>query len=492
MDRYININGKQVESNGYEYLNVAMYFYIEGYGFFRSEYPSLQNDGDSESKEITAYSIEKEVFNADWVGLKINTAEEDSQEMLIEGNVTGYAMPINLISFHNPYDPRFSLIEILISKIPLWSVGYIDPYIYRKRDDNGEFIQAVKKDEDGTDIPLTHTFSGTRWVYNEEGEFVQEEGTWTEPKYELRSVGVYDEDNVSIYSFLTSTLGPKIGALFFFDTEHRVIHALSKYFLENADATFDTGIYIGFRNLANSVQLSVDEDSIATRVNCSGDEDLTFLDLNYGSTRLIDLSYFAHEPYMTEETAAKVIAWQQMIEDARPEYRVLAEQAIDLNAEISEITYRVPSDEDYWQHWDDMNEEALNKSLAYFREELYVLQEAVDDTPRYDADGKYVPYNQGKTDEYYETKMVLAGHNFDGYGTYYEIVTYIIPNIEIALNNLTLLPTDPRYQDYIEQLNYDWELYGIVELEAQIKNLENQFRLLKDYYGNEWPATETE
>ena len=89
--------------------------------------------------------MEKEVFNTDWVGLKINTAEEDSQEMLIDGNVTGYAMPINLISFHNPYDARFSLIEILIRKTPLWNVGYIDPYLYRKTDDDGNFIQATKK-----------------------------------------------------------------------------------------------------------------------------------------------------------------------------------------------------------------------------------------------------------------------------------------------------------------------------------------------------------
>ena len=117
------------------------------------EYPSLSNDGTSESKDITAYSIEKEVFNTDWVGLKINTAEEDSQEMLIDGNVTGYAMPNNLISFHNPYDKRFSLLHILISKIPLWDVGYVDPHIYLKTDDNGDFIQSTKKSPEGLDVP---------------------------------------------------------------------------------------------------------------------------------------------------------------------------------------------------------------------------------------------------------------------------------------------------------------------------------------------------
>jgi len=28
VDRYVNIDGKLVESNGYEYLNVAMYYHV--------------------------------------------------------------------------------------------------------------------------------------------------------------------------------------------------------------------------------------------------------------------------------------------------------------------------------------------------------------------------------------------------------------------------------------------------------------------------------
>lgn len=75
VDRYVNVNGNYIQSNGYELLDVAMYYHVEDYGYFRSEYPLLRNDGDFEKKEITAYSIEKEVFNVDWVNLKINTAE---------------------------------------------------------------------------------------------------------------------------------------------------------------------------------------------------------------------------------------------------------------------------------------------------------------------------------------------------------------------------------------------------------------------------------
>lgn len=467
-----------------------MYLHVEDYGFFRMEYPALRNDGTKETKDVTAYSIEKEVFNTDWVGLKINTAEQDSQEMLIEGNVTGYAMPINLISFYNPYDERLSLLNILISKTPLWSVGYVDPYIYRKTNDAGEFVQATKKSTTGQDIPQTFSSSG-RWTYNDNCEFVYDDTPKQEPKYELKSVGIYEEDNISIYAFLTSTLGPKVGCLFFFDTQRRLIHAVSKYSLEHDDTKYDTGIFVGFRNLANTVDLSVEEDSVVTRVNCEGGEGLNFLDLNYGSTRLYDLSYFAHEPYMTEETAAKVLAWQELIESKRAEYKELAAEAIRINDEIADLTLRVPADENYWKNWDGLNEEALNKSLAYYRNEIALLQESVDNDPRYDSDGKYVPYNQGKTDEWYETRLAAEENGYGGYGTYFETVTYIIPNILVALNNLNLVSTDPNYQEPNRNVEYDWELYGIVELEAQIKNLTNQFDSIKNYYGSEWPDVET-
>lgn len=467
-----------------------MYLHVEDYGFFRMEYPALRNDGTKETKDVTAYSIEKEVFNTDWVGLKINTAEQDSQEMLIEGNVTGYAMPINLISFYNPYDERLSLLNILISKTPLWSVGYVDPYIYRKTNDAGEFIQATKKSTTGQDIPQTFSSSG-RWTYNDDCEFVYDDTPKQEPKYELKSVGIYEEDNISIYAFLTSTLGPKVGCLFFFDTQRRLIHAVSKYSLEHDDTKYDTGIFVGFRNLANTVDLSVEEDSVVTRVNCEGGEGLNFLDLNYGSTRLYDLLYFAHEPYMTEETAAKVLAWQELIESKRAEYKELAAEAIRINDEIADLTLRVPADENYWKNWDGLNEEALNKSLAYYRNEIALLQESVDNDPRYDSDGKYVPYNQGKTDEWYETRLAAEENGYGGYGTYFETVTYIIPNILVALNNLNLVSTDPNYQQPNRNVEYDWELYGIVELEAQIKNLTNQFDSIKNYYGSEWPDVET-
>jgi hypothetical protein len=48
-----------------------------------------------------------------------------------------------------------------------------------------------------------------------------------------------------------------------------------------------------------------------------------------------------------------------LIERSRPEYKVLAAQAVELNDQIHDITYKVPSDDDYWKQWNGMNEEGL-------------------------------------------------------------------------------------------------------------------------------------
>lgn len=518
VDRFVTINGKRVQSNGYEWLNIAMYVYLEDIGYFRMEYPAANNDGNHESKSVTAYSIEKETFNVDWTGVKINTAQPDSLEMIVtdsNGNLynqTEYKTPINLISFYNPYDPQLSFLDVITSKLPIWKVGYVDPLIYMRTDDNGDFIPARDKsvvvdptkdpDDETRYATKTFTFTGDKWDIDENGDFYCiQDTTWTDFQYELRSIGMYEQDNVSIYAFLTSVIAPKLECLIFFDTEKRLIHAISKKQLQEQDSRYDTGVFIGFRNLANSVDINVNEDSIITRLNCVGADDLRFDEINYGSSRLIDLSYFDGEPWMDQDLAEKVRAYQQWVSDNRAAYKQIAVDAANIQRQINDITFLRPSDEDYWKQWDEMNEEGLRESLALYQKERNALQESVDNNPQYDADNKYIPYNtngtidgsipigQPKTDQWYMSQLTDTDKNgYGGYATYYQIVTYIIPNIEAALNNLYLTATSDEKMEYIKQLDYDWDLYGINALQDEIKNLEQQYESLKKDYGDPWPS----
>ena len=82
VDRYINVDGELVESNGYEYLHNHMELLLPQIGYFQMQEPEVINEGQDEYKSITAYSCDKELADKDYFGLKVNTGEADSLEYL--------------------------------------------------------------------------------------------------------------------------------------------------------------------------------------------------------------------------------------------------------------------------------------------------------------------------------------------------------------------------------------------------------------------------
>ena len=50
VDRYINVDGSYVESNGYDLLHVYMELYLEDIGYFQMQEPAISNDGYAERK----------------------------------------------------------------------------------------------------------------------------------------------------------------------------------------------------------------------------------------------------------------------------------------------------------------------------------------------------------------------------------------------------------------------------------------------------------
>lgn len=427
VDRYILVNGELIESNGYELLDIYLNLYLEDIGYFQMQTPQTTNDGFKEIKSITAYSLEKEWEQHDWVGFKVNTGEEDSLEQLAEDNINELGFVKEFVQFYRPDKQDLSLVHLLLTKMTGWSV----------------------RDEDIDPI------------------------LWTK-------VSRFESDNSSIYALATSVIAPKMECIFLFDTINRRVKAISKERLN--DYTFDTNIFIGFRNLASLVDVEVDEDSVFTRFNVRGDDDLKFLDVNYGDMRAVDYSYFLHEPYMNSELATKIQTWLDWRDDNRDSYINLSRQAAEINEDIKETQYRVPNDGVDWSQWDNMTEELLNENLRYYNAELTFLQVSVDPNPIYDSEGNYIPwknqYNEIDHDRYLQYLYSLA-NGYGGYYTYYEILNYIIPNIEIAIDNLDV-PEDEK-QDYIKTYETNWDLYGIIELEGKRDDYKHRLDMLSNY-----------
>lgn len=430
VDEYIIVNGKKQKSLGYDQLIPYMTLYLEDIGMFQMQQPTQQNDGNGETKSIVAYSLEKEFEDTNWINFKCNTGEKDSLEQLVEGNLNDLGFAINFVTFYNKENHDLSFIHLLLSKMPGWSV-----------------------DDDDIDEVL-----------------------WD------RKIPSITQDNTNLYSLCCSTIAPRMSLLFLFDTIHRKIKAIAKENLN--DKKYETSVFITYRNLAKSVEIQTDEDSIFTRFNVRGDNDLNVLNCNYGDYYIYNLDYFTCSPYMSDELQEKVKTWTKYRYDNREAYIQICKNRADANQKLNDIIYRNPSDELNIKQWDDMNEDGLNESLKYYDALITSLQISVD--PDWDSSNKdfstYVPWKKsdGTIDhDRYLEKLKNLDDGYGGYYTYFDIINYIIPNIKIAISNLN--KTDDQKAEYIKDWETNWDLYGTSELDALKKKYDSQLETLSNY-----------
>ncbi len=428
VDRFIVVDGQQVVSAGYEDLKAYMYLFIDEIGYFQIQAPTQQYDGNEEYKTVTAYSAEKEFEDKDWLGFKVNTGESDSLEYLASNNVNELGFAKNYVTVVNA-NKELSLLDIILSKMSFWSIGEFDRIM------------------------------------------------------EILKVPNISLENSNLYAILTTEVGPRLGILFTFDFLHCKINAHSRNALD-----IDTGIFIGFRNLAKSVNISVNEDSIFTRFRIRGDNDLTIRDWNYDDERYDDLSYFLGEPYMEESLAQKIRDYYAFRDANRETYANLSKEVTSLNEKIIDKKYKTPSDESYWKNWSNMNEEGLNENLGYYRSLLESLQIAIDDRSNSE---KYINYGteaqqynpvkkNGQVDhDWYLNKYYAVIDQYGGYYTYIEIINYIIPYIELALDNLNKPNREKRKPE--NDATENWELYGLIELQGKLEEYEDKLISLSDF-----------
>lgn len=434
VDEYIVIKGKKQKSLGYDMLLPYMTLYLEDIGMFQMQKPTEQNDGNGETKSIVAYSLEKEFEDRNWINFKCNTGEKDSLEQIAENNLNELGYAKEFVTFYNKNKHDLSFIHLLLEKMPGWSV-----------------------DDDDIDSLL-----------------------WD------RKIPSITQDNINLYSLCCSTIAPRMNLLFLFDTIHRKIKAVAKENLN--DKKYESTVFITYRNLAQSVEIQTDEDSIFTRFNVRGDNDLNVLNCNYGDYYIYNLDYFTCLPYMSNVLQEKVKAWVKYRDDNRESYIQIAKNRADANQKLNDIIYRNPSDDLNIKQWDDMSEDGLNESLKYYNSLITSLQVSVD--PDWDSSNKdfstYVPWKKsdGSVDhDKYLEKLKNLENGYGGYYTYYDILNYIIPNIEIAISNLN--KTDDQKSEYVKDWETNWDLYGTIELDGLQKKYKTELETLEGY-AKDW------
>lgn len=428
VQKYVTYFGKQYESNGYEWLGNLTRIYVENIGWFIMRQPDINHDGISETKEVKAESCDIEFAQRDLVGFKVNCGTTDSYEMLDPDNVekdeyTGVEFAKEQIKFHNPNNPKLSLLDILIKESGMtdWTVGYVDT--------------IAKK--------------YTEYI---DGNIVETEVLLAD------EIPYFDIDSTSVHRFFTQDVEKYFECLILFDIEKKQINA---YRVENVGK--DTNIHIGFRNLQNSNSITVDESSIYTRFNVRGGGNLNIRYINFGLDQIENIEYFLNTKYLPEELIEKYKLWLSDVENVRYDYIDLSRKYNEQLEIISELKDRVPLDA-CSTDWDSFSLEELQQKKQDYEAQKLAIEKMFTD-----ADGN-VDYNALQASD-------LASD-------YNQIINVIIPNIETAIWNKDIVSEDDK-RDSVEDT--DWSHYGLDELYAKMQSYEGQrSALIKSGYNVPW------
>lgn len=420
--------GQLVESNAYNWLSKFMKLYVTGIGWFIMDSPTTHGTGTKEYKTVTAQSVQSEYAQIPLDGWKVNCGTTDSLEMLVDGNVEeieGVEFAKEQIKFYNEKNHQLSLVNILVEKVPGWKVGYVDniPKEY-KTIENGEVI--------------------TKSIHLKD------------------EIGKFDLDYSDVYSFLTQEFEKFFNCIVEFDYENLIVNF---YRVENFGK--NTNITIGFRNVENSNEVTIDEENIFTKIRVSGANDLGIEQCNGGSNYLFKLDKFwLNNKFLSDPTIEKYKKWETFCVQARIDYTALSKEWNIQQDKISELYIRIPTGDCDPDKWDKLSDtELLTLKKDYEAQKLGYEKLYVDEEGNFD---------------------INALNASPDANIYHQIVDTILPNIQIEIDNRKL-PTSEGEKDFIEEYLTNWKYYGINELEIKLKSYQDQAKLLaKSHYDLTW------
>lgn len=445
VNKYItDENGNYMQSDYYESISPDMELYLETErinAFFKiNSTPIRKNDGIQEVLSVTAKSIECELQNKTLKNFKANCGTIDSLEYLAAG-LNDYTQKIEeWISLVNYENHNLSLLHMAIEKSgATWSIA-----------DNLDSEICSKK-------------------------------------------LIFDIQSQDIYSFLMNDVSNAARIIFDFDRKNKIIS-----FTSIEELGEDTGITISMKNLMKDFEISsTSNKSIITKYIPKGANDLGIEYVNFGENYIFNLDYFMNTTneygdykYVTTELHDKYQNWinfrdvEKITYDGIPGertrrewYSYFTKQYNTALMSKNELINRVPNDGcsiDYTTYKYEELEislkaymNAVASLLTIYRNEFNIpdgtpidenaLKETVYWNDYYAYQYKIIPSVKEAMKLYCETDS-NGNLKVDGNGNY------------IVLDGGN--PAYNRGDDIIHSIDgwlYEWELYGLDELEAKRK-----------------------
>lgn len=410
---YESFNGEK--SAWYDYLDELMEIFVDGIWFIIKNPPEVNHDGKIESKTIEAESYEIGLQNYDIQRFKVGQGTESSYEMIFQSKYSKEKYPdkykngIPTVKFYNPDEPELSLLHILLHHAGL--------------------IPSKKIiDVDGNEVDnWIDNIADSPWQIGEVDTMprhIDSSGQELEnPTYLPEDSYAFDIDNSDLYSVLTQDVSNAFSCIFTFDTINCKINAT---YVDHIGK--DTNVYIGWRNIQNSLK-ATRKDELFTTVTVSGGEGIdNIVSVNFGDTDIEDYSYLLEdERYIPTSLKEKYKAWVKYRESKRLDYINLQKKYVDVQEKATEVKSRVPID--------GSTEDWSSKSIKD-------LMQAYDD---YTALIRAYESEYIKEDGSFDLDALKKSADWDRYE---QIVNYILPTI---INKL-VSTTDSEANDIKESL----------------------------------------
>ena len=354
------------------------------------------------------------------------------------------------------------------------------------------------------------------------------------PEHIATSVYNFEIGSQDIYSFFTQTCANTMKVMFDFDRFERKINIID---ISNEDEKHDTGVFIGLRNLANTININTtSEDGIITKIRPNGADDLGVGYVNFGEDDIVNLDYFMNKvndinekQFVSQSLADKYYNWKrkrdkeeisitipqtavkpyskELIKSTvtvkgtrRKLYSVISQAYNKTIKDIDEIKNLVPIDGTKVDY-NSYSQEALEKSYTAYQNAFQALIEC------YKTDYNIKDFDIETLDTI--TNSGNQGINIKDTLYWYDFICYrdsILPNIESAMKKFFATKNgefirnedgslkqilggnpeylnDPKIASGNYAYKYDVSIYGRDELETLKKSyIEKASALYKSAY----------
>ncbi len=239
-------------------IQVKRQLFVEGIGFFIINDVSEKKDENGEYKSLSLLSCEHEL----------------SYKKLTYFNGT--------YPFWNEASPEESLMGMLLSSLPRWSMGHVDSKVAER-------------------------------------------------------YRTFEEPDTTVYSFLMDDVEDSYECLFDFDIINRTINVYDKN-----SYIHKTSVFLSRKDVIGSLSVDTRSEQIYTALSLYGDSEITYRGINpLGGAAVYNFAYY--KSWMSEELQAALTAWEETVAAAETSVAALRTQLSNRNTELQTVQSNLDS-----------------------------------------------------------------------------------------------------------------------------------------------------